>query len=175
MHAMVAVNVTVVWAMGDRDRLRKSAELDVCLAAPGAPVITKPAGAEIWTEPRCWVVASLVIVNAKEVVAPAAGLAGDTVTAKHLPEEVQVLAVDPAAGVASIAAASVLAASAPRHIRAIVKPAFRTAATPPSAKTRGMTAPADSSDSLIHRACIDGAPCLRSCDQAVLRHNAMSR
>ena len=43
--------------------------------------MTKPAGAEIWTEPSCWVAASLVIVNAKEVVAPAAGLAGDTVTA----------------------------------------------------------------------------------------------
>jgi hypothetical protein len=61
--------------------LRKSAEFGVSLAEPGAPVITKPAGAEIWTEPSCWVAASLVIVNAKEVVAPAAGLAGDTVTA----------------------------------------------------------------------------------------------
>ena len=76
-------------ADGARDRLRKSAELGVNLAEPGAPVMTKPAGAEIWTEPSCWVAASLVIVNAKEVVAPAAGLVGDTVTAKHLPDQVQ--------------------------------------------------------------------------------------
>jgi hypothetical protein len=119
----------VVVAEGGRDRSRKSAELDVWLAEPGALVITKPAGAEIWTEPSCWLGAWLTIVNAKEVVAPAAGLAGDTVTAKHLPHEGQAREeVDPAAGVASVAAASRLAATTPMDTRAIVKPAFRTAA-----------------------------------------------
>src|SRR5690348_5836748 len=107
----------------------KSAELGVKLFDPGAPVMTKPAGAEIWTEPSCWVAASLVTVKAKEVVAPAAGLAGDTVTAKHLPDGGQVPAeADPAAGAASVAAASKLAASTPMDTRPIVKPACRTAA-----------------------------------------------
>ena len=79
----------------------------------------------------------MVIVNAKEVVAPAAGFAGDTVTAKHLPDEVQELEeADPAAGVASVAAARMLAASMPKDTRAIVKPACRTAA-PLSAEIEG--------------------------------------
>src|SRR5215469_7659437 len=124
----------------------KSAELGVKLFAPGAPVITKPAGAEIWAEPSCWVAASLVIVNAKEVVAPAVALAGDTVTAKHLPDGGQVLAeAGPAAGAASVAAASMAAASTPKDTRAIVKQACRTVA-PFSAESRGMTASANPPD-----------------------------
>jgi len=127
----------VVVVGGIRPRLMKSAELGVKLFAPGALVITKPAGAVIWAEPSCWVAASLVIVNAKEVVAPAAGLAGDTVTAKHLPDGGQVPAeADPAAGAASVAAARMLAASTPKDSRAIVKPACRTAA-PFSAEIEG--------------------------------------
>ena len=111
----------------------KSAEPDVTFIAPGALLITNPAGAEIWAEPSCWVAASLVIVNAKEVVAPAAGLAGDTVTAKHLPDGGQVLAkAGPAAGAASVAAASMLAASTPKDTRAIVNPACRTVAPLPA-------------------------------------------
>jgi hypothetical protein len=130
LHPGTALKVTVVVADGARDRLRKSAELDVTRAAPGAPVIAKPAGAEIWAEPSIWVVASLVILNAKEVFAPAVGLDGDTLTAKHLPDAMQVLLVevDAAAGVASVAAARMPAPSTPRDTRAIVKPAFRTAA-----------------------------------------------
>jgi len=123
----------VVVADGARDRLMKSAEPDVTFIAPGALLITNPAGAEIWAEPSCWVAASLVIVNAKEVVAPAAGLAGDTVTAKHLPDGGQVLAkAGPAAGAASVAAASMLAASTPKDTRAIVNPACRTVAPLPA-------------------------------------------
>src|SRR5262245_29645389 len=116
-------------ADGARDRLRKSAELDVKVPEPEAPVITKPFGAEIGTEPSCWVGASLVMANAKAALEPAAGFAGETVTAKHLPDGRQAPAdVAPAAGVASIAATSVLAASTPRETHASVNPGFRTAA-----------------------------------------------
>jgi len=58
-HGTVAFTVKVVLAPGARDRSRNSAEPDVKLVvpeAPGAteaPVIMKPAGAEICTEPRC--------------------------------------------------------------------------------------------------------------------------
>src|SRR5215472_7921450 len=146
----------------------KSAEPDVTFIAPGALVITNPAGAEIWAEPSCWVAASLVILKANEVVAPAAGLVGDTVTAKHLPDGGQVPAeAGPAAGAASVAAASMAAASTPKDTRAIVKPACRTVA-PFSAESRGMTASANPPDSLVRWVCMDGAPCRRSSDQAVL-------
>ena len=67
--------------------MRKSAEVDVKLAAPGAPVMTNPLGAVIRTEPSCCVNASFVMVNENEALAPAARLCGDTVTAKHLPAD----------------------------------------------------------------------------------------
>jgi hypothetical protein len=111
----------VVDAEGARDRLRKSAEPGVKLAEPGAPVIVKPAGAVICAEPSCWVDASFVMVNVNEVLAPAAGLAGETATAKHLPDEMHVLDVDPAAGEMSRAAPSMLAASAPKSTCAATK------------------------------------------------------
>jgi hypothetical protein len=115
--------------------LRKSAELEVKVLEPEAPVIMKPVGALIWTELSCWVDASFVIAKAKEIIAPATGLVGDTTTAKHLPDEVQVLAdVDPAAGAASIAAPSMPTASTPENARARAKPVVRMAA-PSSAST----------------------------------------
>src|SRR5260370_5166668 len=123
MHAAAAVTVNVAVADGARDRLRKSAELDVKLADPGALVITKPAGAEIRTAPSCWVDASFVTANAKAALAPAVRLDGDTATAKHLPDAVQVLEVAPAAGAASTAAPSMPAASTPHDTPATVKPA----------------------------------------------------
>jgi hypothetical protein len=52
----VAPTVNVVVDDGARDRFWNSAELDVKLAVPEATealVITKPAGAEIFTEPSC--------------------------------------------------------------------------------------------------------------------------
>lgn len=51
LHAADAVTVKTVLTIDARFRLVNSAELDVTLVAPGAPVITKPAGAEICTEP----------------------------------------------------------------------------------------------------------------------------
>jgi hypothetical protein len=111
-----------------RDRLRNSAELDVKLAVPEAPealVITKPAGAEICTEPSCCGEASFLIVNVKEVLAPAAGLVGETATAKkHLLYEEQVDVCPATAGAASIATPSMLAASARKETRATMNPAF---------------------------------------------------
>jgi hypothetical protein len=117
----------VVEADGATDRSRKSAELGVKLADPGALVITKPAGAEICTEPSIWGDASFVTVNAKAVPAPAVGLDVDTATEKHLPEAVQVLEVAPAEGAASTAAASTPEAIRPKDTRAMIKPRFRTA------------------------------------------------
>jgi hypothetical protein len=65
-----------------------------------------------------------LIVTAKEVLTPAAGLDGETDTAKkHLLVEEQV-DVCPAAGAASIATPSMLAASTNNEIRVTVKPAF---------------------------------------------------
>jgi len=65
-----------------------------------------------------------LIVNAKEVLVPAAGLDGETVPAKkHLLVEEQV-DVCPAAGAASIAIPSMLAASTKKEIRVTIKPAF---------------------------------------------------
>jgi len=87
-------------------------------------VIAKPAGAEICTEPSCWVDASFVITNAKEVFAPAVELDGETVTAKHLPDGGAQLTGCPAAGAASIATPSMLAASTKKENRATMKPAF---------------------------------------------------
>lgn len=156
LHVATALTVKVVVAEGARDRLTKSAELDVKLADPGAPVITKPAGTVIWTDPSVWGVASFVTANAKEVLAPAVGLDGDTVTAKHLPDEGhEAKDVDPAADAASIATASTLAASTPKITRATVKPAFRMV-TPSSASTDCERARARRQDpalpaSLIHR------------------------
>jgi len=113
---------------GARDRFWNNAELDVKLAVPEvteAPVIAKPAGAEICTEPSCWVDASFVITNAKEGFAPAVELDGETVTAKHLPDGGAQLGVCPsAAGAASIATPSMLAASTEKENRATMKPAF---------------------------------------------------
>ena len=130
----MAVTVKVVVADGGRPcpdrRSRKIAELDVKLAeaeAPEAPVITKPAGAEICTEPSIWVDASFVTVNVNATLAPATALDGDTATAKHLPDAMQVLEVASAAGAASIAAPSMPAAITPRDTRAMMKPAFGTA------------------------------------------------
>ena len=116
--------------------MMNSAELDVKLAVPGAggtteaPVIAKPAGAEICTEPSCWVDASFVIVNVKEALAPAAGFDGETVTAKHLPDG-GAQDVCPAAGVASIAAPTMLAVITKKEIRATMKPAFGMATPSP--------------------------------------------
>lgn len=118
---------------GARDRSRNSAELDVKLAVREAPVIAKPAGAEICTEPSCWVDASFVIVNIKEVLAPAAGLDGETATAKHLPDG-GAQDVCPAAGAASIAIPSMLAASTKKEVRVTIKPAFGTV-TPSAVST----------------------------------------
>jgi hypothetical protein len=129
-HVAAAVTVKVVVAPGASPllpfRSMKSAELDVKLTMPEAleaPVIRKPAGAEIWTEPSDWGDASFVIVNVKDPLAPAVGFVGDTVTAKHFPVHVAAFA-DPAADAASIATASMLAASTPKITRATVKPAF---------------------------------------------------
>jgi len=124
--------------------LRKSAELDVKLADPEAPVITKPAGAEIRTEPSCWVDASFVTANAKAALAPAARPDGDTATAKHLPD-VQVLEdVAPAAGAASTAAPSRPAASIPKATDAMLTPALRTANPLHLHQSRDMAASAGS-------------------------------
>jgi hypothetical protein len=76
----------------------------------------------ICTEPSVWVDASFVIANEKEALPPVE-LGGETTTAKHLPDEGQV-DVCPAAGVASIAAPSMLAASMQKEIRVTMKPAF---------------------------------------------------
>jgi hypothetical protein len=60
----------------------------------------------------------------KEVLTPAAGLDGETDTAKkHLVVEEQP-AVDPDAGAASIATPSMLAASTKKETRVTMKPAF---------------------------------------------------
>jgi len=64
-----------------------------------------------------------VIVNAKDVFVPAAVFDGETVTAKHLPDEGQV-DVQAAAGAASIATPSMLAASTKNETLATMKPAF---------------------------------------------------
>jgi hypothetical protein len=61
-----------------------------------------------------------VILNVKEVLAPAGGLDGETATAKHLADDGQV-DVCPAAGDASIAAPSMLAATK-KEIRPTLKP-----------------------------------------------------
>jgi hypothetical protein len=75
--------------------------------------------------------ASFVIVNTKEVLAPAAGLdggfvpaPGETDTAKHLPDGGAQPGGCPAAGTASIATPSMLAASTKKENRATMKPAF---------------------------------------------------
>lgn len=127
LHVAAAVTVNVVVADGASDRSRKSAELDVKLDDPEAPVMTKPVGAEICTEPSVCVVASFVTVNAKSVLAPAPGLDDDTATVKHLPDARQALEVAPAEGAVSIAAPSMPVASSPTDTRAKMKPAFRTA------------------------------------------------
>jgi len=122
----------VAVADGGRDKSRKSAEVGVKLAdAAGAdasdteaPVITKPAGAEIRTEPSIWGDASFVTVNAKAALAPATALDGDMATARHLP--VQELAVASAAGRASTAP-STPAASTPNDALAMMRPGFGTA------------------------------------------------
>lgn len=111
---------------GAMDRFWNSAELDVKLAVPEAteaPVIAKPAGAEICTEPSCWVDASFVTLNAKEGLAPAAGFDGETVTAKHLPDG-GAQDVCPTAGAASMATPSKLAVITKKEIRATINPAF---------------------------------------------------
>jgi hypothetical protein len=128
--------------------LRNSAEPDVKLAVPEAPrateapVIMKPVGAEICTEPSCCCEASFWIVNVKEVLVPAVGLDGETDTAmKHLLVEEQVDACpDAGAGAASIATPSMLAASTKKETRATMKPAFGMA-TPSPASTKGRSAP----------------------------------
>jgi hypothetical protein len=55
----------------------------------------------------------------KEVLAPAPAVVDDTVTAKHLVDDVQV-DVDPAAGAASVAAPSRPAASTQQSTRAMM-------------------------------------------------------
>jgi hypothetical protein len=146
----VAVTVKVVVADGGRPcpdrRLRKSAELEVKLAdaeAPEAPVITKPAGAEIRTESSDWVDASFVTVNVKAALASATALDGDTATAKHLPDALQVLEVAPAEGATSTTAPSTPAASTPKDTRAMLKPGFGTAHPFHLHQSRDMTASAD--------------------------------
>jgi hypothetical protein len=125
LHAAAALTVNVAEAPGATDSWAKSAELDVKLIDPGAPVITKPAGAEICTEPSIWVDASLETVNANATLAPAAGLDDDTATAKHLPDAMHVLEVAPADGAVSIAVPSKPAASTPIDTRAILKSSVR--------------------------------------------------
>src|SRR5262249_61963214 len=116
------------------------------------------------------------MANAKAALEPAARFAGETVTAKHLPDGRQAPAdVAPAAGGASIAATSVLAASTPRQAHASVNPGFGTAA-PFICRNRGalprrLTPP----DSPVQRASWTMPACLRSCDLAVLPHNVRSR
>jgi hypothetical protein len=68
------------------------------------------------------------MVNPNERVAPAGGPDGETVTAKHLPADEAQVDVDPAADAASIATASMLAASTKKNPRATVRSAFRMAA-----------------------------------------------
>jgi hypothetical protein len=128
LHVAAAVTVNVVVADGASDRSRKSAELDVKLDDPEAPVIAKPAGAEICTEPSVWVDASFVTEKVKVVFAPAEGLDCGTATAKHLPDAMQALEVAPAQGAASTAAPSRPAANAPNATRATLKLAFGTTA-----------------------------------------------
>ena len=81
-----------------------------------------------------------MIVNVKEVLVPAVGLDGETATAKkHLVVEEQVDGC-PAAGAASIATPSMLAAMTKKETRATIKPAFDMA-TPSPVSTKG-SAPA---------------------------------
>jgi hypothetical protein len=117
--------------------LRNSAELDVTVPGAEAPVIVKPVGAVISTEPSCWVDVSLVIVNANAVLVPAVGLACDTATAKHLPEEMQGL--DAVAGELSMTAPSVLATSTPTTARAVGK--ILGMGDPPFTSAESMSAP----------------------------------
>jgi hypothetical protein len=115
-----------------------SAELDVKLVAPGALVIVKPASAVICTEPSICIESSFVIVNEKEACPPVE-LGCETATAKHLPEQVDVC---PAAGAASIAAPTMLAASTKKEAR-VAKPAFGMV-TPHFYQPSGTSAPAGS-------------------------------
>jgi len=69
-------------------------------------------------------VASFVIVNSNDGLDPAAGADGETVTAKHLPDGGAQLDGSPAAGAASIATPSMLAASTKKENRAALNPAF---------------------------------------------------
>ena len=117
-----------------------SAELDVTQPGRGvheAPVIMKPARAVILTEPSVCIESSFVIVNEKEAC-PLVALGGETATEKHLPEHVDVC---PAAGAASIAAPSMLAASTKKETRVAMKPAFGMATTSP-ASTKDRSTPA---------------------------------
>jgi hypothetical protein len=138
LHGPAAITVRVVVAAGARDRLRNCAELGVKLVAPGAPVIAKPAGAVICTEPSCCFDASFLIVNLNEVLAPAVGFDGETATAKHVPDQEQV-DVDPAAaGPASSATPSMLAAITQKkpETRVPMKPAFGMATPSPESTNR---------------------------------------
>ena len=73
-----------------------------------------------------------MILNVKEVLAPAVELDGETATAKHLADEGQV-DVCPAAGDASITAPSMLPANTKKEIRATLK------------RARGMVTPSPGS------------------------------
>jgi hypothetical protein len=73
-------------------------------------------------------------VNTKGVLTPAAGLDGETDTAKtHLLDEEQVHVCPAAAGPASMATTSMLAASIKKDTRVTIKPAF--GMMPPSAES----------------------------------------
>jgi hypothetical protein len=129
----------VVVAEGARDKSRKVADVGVTWAAPTAPVIAKPAGAEISTEPSDWGDASFVTVKVKVVFAPAEGLDCGTATAKHLPDAVHALEVAAAQGAASTAAPSRPAANAPNETRATLKLAFGTTAPLQLRRSTAMT------------------------------------
>jgi len=163
------VKGVLVVVPGRRFRSMNSAELDVKLVAPGALVIVKPASAVILTEPSVCIESSFVIVNEKEACPPVE-LGGETATAKHLPEQVDVC---PAAGAASIAAPIMLAASTKKETRVTMKPAFGMATTSPaSTKNGSMPAgphqqdPAPPEDPLsippIHKECMGGPVGVRS-------------
>ena len=77
-----------------------------------------------------------MIVNVKEVLVPAAGFDGETATAKNTCCYEEQVDVCPAAGAASIATPSMLAASTKKETRATMKPAFGMA-TPSPVSTEG--------------------------------------
>jgi hypothetical protein len=167
--------VSVAVAEGDTEIWVKRAELDVKLDDPGALVIAKPAGAVIRTDPSICVDASFVTAKEKVLLAPGAVLDGDTATAKHLPEAMQVLEVAPAQGAVSIAAPSMPVASTPTDIRAMLKPGFRMANPFNGVNRRPWPASADRARLASPSGLAENGGVPRSCDQAALPPNVRSQ